>query len=707
MKQVLQNMQDGKSTIENVPVPQPSKGTALVRTAASIVSAGTERMVVEFAEKSLMGKATSRPDLVKQVLDKARREGILQTIDATFNRLSQPMVLGYSSAGTIVALGEDMEGFQVGQRVACAGGNHAVHAEFGVIPKNLLTPLPDNVSFEEAAFTTLGAIALHGFRLSEPQLGEKVCIIGLGLLGLLAVEIANAAGCEVYGVDLNPERVALANQLGAKAFTREMAEDAISNCDIVLICADTASNDPVTLAPVLCRDRARVVAVGAVGLDLPRRDYYMKEISFINSRSYGPGRYDDTYEEEGIDYPIGFIRWTEGRNMQAIVDLMASGKMDVTPLISHRFPIEEAAEAYDLITEMKTPFLGVLLKYAENAPVERKIAIESTKTRPAMPVKLGILGAGNFASATMLPALKKNNQVELVSITSGSGVNAKHLAKKFNIQNACSTEEEILTDPTVNTVAILTRHNLHYAQTMAALRAGKNVFCEKPLGLTLEQIETIQKEASREDAPYLMVGFNRRFAPLAQKMKTFIEKSTEPKLVHYRVNAGFIPANHWTQDAAQGGGRIIGEGCHFIDFVAHMIGAKMTSIQTVGLEDGTRYHEDNVHITMEFEDGSIGLVTYLANGDKAFAKERVEVFTGGRIAVLNDYRSLELVANGSRKVEKSRLRQDKGHAAEWIAFAQAIATGSPPPISLDDLITVSKASILAVESLRDGEKKIL
>ena len=707
MKQVLQNMQDGKSTIENVPVPQPSKGTALVRTAASIVSAGTERMVVEFAEKSLMGKATSRPDLVKQVLDKARREGILQTIDATFNRLSQPMVLGYSSAGTIVALGEDMEGFQVGQRVACAGGNHAVHAEFGVIPKNLLTPLPDNVSFEEAAFTTLGAIALHGFRLSEPQLGEKVCIIGLGLLGLLAVEIANAAGCEVYGVDLNPERVALANQLDAKAFTREMAEDAISNCDIVLICADTASNDPVTLAPVLCRDRARVVAVGAVGLDLPRRDYYMKEISFINSRSYGPGRYDDTYEEEGIDYPIGFVRWTEGRNMQAIVDLMASGKMDITPLISHRFPIEEAAEAYNLITEMKTPFLGVLLKYAENAPVERKIAIESTKIRPAMPVKLGILGAGNFASATMLPALKKNDQVELVSITSGSGVNAKHLAKKFKIQNACSAEEEILTDSTVNTVAILTRHNLHYVQTMAALRAGKNVFCEKPLGLTIEQIETIQKEASREDAPYLMVGFNRRFAPLAQKMKTFIEKSTEPKLVHYRVNAGFIPANHWTQDVAQGGGRIIGEGCHFIDFVAHMIGAKMTSIQTVGLEDGTRYHEDNVHITMEFEDGSIGLVTYLANGDKAFAKERVEIFTGGRIAVLNDYRSLELVANGSRKVEKSRLRQDKGHAAEWVAFAQAIATGSPPPISLDDLITVSKASILAVESLRDGEKKIL
>lgn len=708
MKQVLQNMQDGKSTIEEVPVPQPTKGTALVRTAASLVSAGTERMLVEFGEKSLVGKATSRPDLVKQVLDKARREGIMQTIDASLNRLTQPMVLGYSSAGTIVALGDDMPGFHVGQRVACAGGNHAVHAEFGVVPKNLLTPLPENVSFEEAAFTTVASIALHGFRLAQPQLGERVCIIGLGLLGLLAVEIANAAGCEVFGVDLDPERVALANQLGAKAFSRETAETSIANCDIVLICADTSSNDPVTLAPQLCRDRARVVAVGAVGLDLPRRDYYHKEISFINSRSYGPGRYDDAYEEEGLDYPIGFVRWTEGRNMQAIVELINQNKMDVNPLITHRFSIEQAPQAYALITEKHQPFLGVLLTYAQDTPIERKIDVTPAPARAGMPVNLGILGAGNFASATMLPALKKNQQVNLVSITSGSGVNAKHLAKKFNIQHACSDTEAILQDPAINTVAILTRHHLHASQTKRALQAGKNVFCEKPLALTLQELSEIETLASQKEAPYLMVGFNRRFAPLAQKMKNFVDKSNEPQLVHYRVNAGFIPANHWTQDPNQGGGRIIGEACHFIDFVTWMIGSNITSIQTIGLDDqNSRYHEDNVHISITYQDGSIGLVTYLANGDKAFAKERIEVFRGGRVAVLNDYRALELVADGNRNLTKSRLRQDKGHAAEWQAFANAIQTGSPPPIPLQELIDVSKASILALESLRDGEKKEL
>lgn len=707
MKQVLQNMRDGKSEIENVPVPQPKKGTALVRTAASLVSAGTERMLVEFAEKSLMGKATSRPDLVKQVLDKAHREGVLQTLDAAFNKLAQPMVLGYSSAGTIIALGDGMEGYHVGQRVACAGGNHAVHAEFGVVPKNLITPLPDSVSFEEAAFTTLGAIALHGFRLAEPQLGERVCVIGLGLLGLLAVEIANAAGCDVYGLDLNPRRVALANELRAKAFMRDQAESTISDCDVVLICADTSSNDPVSLAPILCRDRARVVAVGAVGLDLPRKDYYMKEISFINSRSYGPGRYDDVYEEEGIDYPIGFVRWTEGRNMQSVVDLMATEKMDVKPLISHRFSIQDAAKAYELITEMKSPFLGILLTYPENAPIERKIKVTEGSRHKGMPVKLGILGAGNFASATMLPALKKIDAVDLISITSGSGVNAKHLARKFKIQNACSDADEIFKDDSVNTIAILTRHDLHFEQVMKALKANKNVFCEKPLALTMAELDEIETEANKKSAPLLMVGFNRRFAPLAVKMKAFAEKSNEPKMVHYRVNAGFIPASHWTHDAVQGGGRIVGEGCHFIDFVSWMIGAKMISIQAVGLDDGAKYHEDNVHLTMTFDDGSVGLVTYLANGDKAFPKERVEMFSGGRVAVLDDYRSLELITNGSRKVEKSRLRQDKGHTAEWVAFAKALKNGTASPISLDELLTVSRASLLAVEALRDGERKNL
>ncbi len=716
MKQLLQNIKDGKTVIEDVPVPTPREGQALVKVAASLVSAGTERMVVEFAEKSLVGKARSRPDLVKQTLDKAKREGVMPTVQAVFNRLDQPMALGYSTAGTIVALGKNMQGFKVGQRVTCAGGGYATHTEYNVVPKNLLTPLPKNVDFESAAFTTLGAIALHGFRLAEPQLGENVAVIGLGLLGLLTIQMASAAGCNVLGIDIDPKRVKLASSLNVEAATRPQAESAASaftqsrGFDSIIICADTPSNDPVELAGVIARDRAKVVATGAVGLNFPRKIYYEKEISFINSRSYGPGRYDSNYEENGVDYPIGYVRWTEGRNFQAVVDLMASGKLNVTPLISHRFPIEKGIQAYEVITgKKKEPFLGVLLKYSEEKRGASEEKQETSKrvefplvTRHLSPgpVKLGVLGAGLFANSTLLPVLRNNKDFQLVGIASSGGLHAQHSGKKFGFQYATSSEDEIINDPKINTVGILTRHDSHADLAVKALKARKHVFVEKPLAINSEQLSVVSKQLAKTDHCLLMTGFNRRFSPLAQSLHSSLVTRHEPLHVHYRVNAGFIPSNHWTQDPAIGGGRIIGEACHFIDLITFLVGSSPISVSAHALPNNGKYREDNVSMTFTFPDGSIGIVDYLANGDKSMPKERLEVFCEGMIAILDDYVSLTTVKDGKKKVES--MAQDKGWGAEMSAFARAIQGKSEAPIPYEQLIGVTKSTFAAVESIRNG-----
>lgn len=709
MKQVLQNMRTGRTGVADVPVPGPRPGTALVHTAASLVSAGTERMLVEFAEKSLVGKARSRPDLVRQVLEKARREGLLTSLTAALNRLDQPLALGYSSSGTIVALGEGMEGFKVGGRVACAGGGFAVHAEYGVVPRNLLVPLPKGVDFESAAFTTLGAIALHGFRLAKVQVGERVAVIGLGLLGLLTVQIAAAAGCRVFGVDVNAERVTLAKRFGVQAVLRDLAVEAAAafsagrGTDAVIICADTPSADPVELAGAIARDRARVVATGAVGLEVPRKAYYEKELTLVNSRSYGPGRYDQVYEEAGRDYPIGYVRWTEGRNLEAVAELMAAGKLDVKPLITHRFPIEKAPAAYALITgKKKEPFLGVLLTYPEapKEPEETRVPLAVVHGQTST-VRLGVLGAGNFANAVLLPAIKKHKEVDLVGIASVGGLHAQHAGRKFDFAYAASDEQDVLNDPDINTLAILTRHDTHADLAVQALKAGKHVFVEKPLATTEEGLKNVQS-ALKKAPGLLTVGFNRRFAPLASQLKEFLASRNEPLYMHYRVNAGYIPLNHWTQDTAQGGGRIIGEGCHFIDFLAFLAGAAPVSVTAHGLPDGGRYREDNVSLTFTFPDGSVGVVDYLANGDRSFPKERVEVFCNSRVAVLDDFRALEMVRDGKHRVVRSALRQDKGHFGEWQAFVKAIREGGEPPIPYVQLIGVTKAAFAAVSSLRGG-----
>ena len=709
MKQLLQNIKTGKSTVEDVPVPTPREGQALVKTEASLVSAGTERMVVEFAEKSLVGKARSRPDLVKQVLDKARREGVVNTAQAAFNRLDQPMALGYSSAGTIVALGKNMQGFKVGQRVACAGGGYAVHAEYNVVPKNLLTPLPKNVDFESAAFTTLGAIALHGFRLAEPQIGENVGIIGMGLLGLLAAQIATSAGCNVLGIDVDPARITLASSLGLRAVLRTEAVESSAaftanrGFDVILICADTPSNDPVELAGIIARDRARVVATGAVGLTIPRKVYYEKEISFINSRSYGPGRYDVDYEEQGNAYPLGYVRWTEGRNFEAVLDLMAKGQLQVKPLITHRFDIREATQAYEVITgKKKEKFLGVLLTYpqaVETLESSKVVRLNVPAFKRSNVVTLGVLGAGSFANSVLLPSIQKAGDIQLVGIASSGGLHAQHSGKKFGFQYATSDDDEIINDPNINTIAILTRHDTHADLVVRALKAGKHVCVEKPLAITSNQLSVISKQLLKTDDCILTAGFNRRFSPLAQSLSSFFSHRTEPMHVHYRVNAGSIPLNHWTQDPEIGGGRIIGEGCHFVDFITFLIGAAPVSVTAHALPDNGKYREDNVSMTFTFPDGSIGIVDYLANGDRSFPKERVEVFCGGQIAVLDDFVSLQTVKNGMKKEVKGA--QNKGWVEEWKAFAKAIREGGEPPIPYEHLIGVTRSTFAALESLRD------
>lgn len=711
MKQLIQQMKNGLTEVVDVPVPAIRPGFILVRNAASLVSAGTERMVVDFAEKNLLGKARSRPDLVRQVITKAQREGIIPTIEAAFNRLDQPMVLGYSSAGTVVEVGEGVRDFRPGDRVACAGGGYAVHAEYVLVPQNLVAQVPDNLNFEHASFATLGAIALHGFRLAAPQLGDRVAVIGLGLLGLLAAGIARAAGCEVFGVDLAESRVDLANKLGYSAVVRGLAEQAGVDFthglgfDSVLICADAKSNDPVELAGAIARDRAKVVAVGAVGLDIPRKVYYEKELDFLVSRSYGPGRYDPLYEEKGQDYPAGYIRWTEGRNLQAVVDLMASGRLDVEPLISHRFPIENAPEAYHLITgKTLQPFLAVLLTYPAQADavIARRVEIQpSVAKKQEGEIVVGVLGAGNYANATFLPVIRKTGGTVLDTITSAAGVHARSAAKKFGFVAASSDEEDILNSEVINAVVILTRHHLHARQSIQALTHGKHVYCEKPVAVDLEQLDQLHAYLERGDMPLYMAGFNRRFAPLAVEMKRFFGELREPLHMQYRVNAGVLPLNHWLHDPVEGGGRLIGEGCHFIDWMTWLNGSLPESAVITALPDSGTYHEDNLTVTVQFKNGSLGSLHYLANGNRSAPKEYVEVSSAGSMAVLNDYRTLTLYRDGTKRNLNSGIQQDKGHHGAWKAFLDGIRTGSQV-IPYLELLSVAELTIHLSAALRTG-----
>ena len=711
MKQLLQDMRSAQPKLVDVPVPSPNPGQVLIRTQASLLSAGTERTLVEFAGKSLVGKARSRPDLLQQAIQKARREGWRKTLDASLNRLAEPMPLGYSSAGEIIGLGPGVPEFKLGQRVAAAGGGYAVHAEYALVPTKLLAHVPDNVSPEAAAFSTLGAIALHGFRLAEVQLGARVAVIGLGLLGQLAASLAAAAGCQVFGIDLDESRVKLARKRGHQAVLREGAENKAlrvaggQGFDAVLICADTPSSDPVQLAAEIARDRANIVAIGAVGLEIDRRIYYAKELNLIVSRSYGPGRYDPGYEEAGFDYPISYVRWTEGRNLQAFVDLLASGQIEVDTLISHRFAIDEAPAAYELISS-KQSFLGVLITYPD---AKRKPKPRVEFNAPAKvgkdKLRLGILGAGVFARNTLLPALKGLPGLQLGAIASSSGRSAADLAAKFGFAYAASDPAELIKDKSIDVLAVLTRHNLHAEQILAGLKAGKAVFCEKPPALNETELASIEKQLAAKKAPLFTVGYNRRFAPLGLQMKAFLDQSSAPLTALYRINAGELPADHWTRDPAQGGGRLLGEVCHFIDFITFLVDQPPSSVFAQALPHQGGTEEDSLMLQLAFPDGSLASISYLANGDRALPKEFIEVYRAGLVATLDDFTALNTTQNG--RTQRSKATQDKGHRAIWQAFLSSLKAGSPPPIPYDQLMAVSRATLAAGKSFQSGHPQTL
>jgi predicted dehydrogenase len=704
VKQVLQSYRSGEITVTDVPAPSgPEAGGVLVRTTASLVSAGTERMAMELGKKSLVGKARARPDLVAKVLQKVAREGMVATARAVFAKLDVPNPLGYSCAGLV--LDADDAPYASGERVACAGAKIANHAEVNAVPRNLCARIPANISDEEASFVTVGAIALNGVRIAQLQLGERVAVIGLGLIGQLAMQLVRAQGCKVLGVDLDPSKLELAKSFGCDAVAApgQAAIDAMSalsggrGADAVIICAATPSNDPVELAGELARDRARIVAVGAVGMNLPRRPYYDKELTFFQSRSYGPGRYDPVYEERGVDYPIGYVRWTEQRNLESFLEAVGSGAVNVKKLITHRFPIERAEDAYRLISgETGEPFLGVVLTYGGETAGAKTVDIHAA-TEASTHDRAGIafVGAGGFATGVLVPAFAKVAGTRLVSIASGRGVTARHLAEKFQFQKATSDLTEQLADRAVDAVIIATRHNLHAAQAIAALEAGKHVFVEKPLALDEPSLAAVL--AAREKAGrLLMVGFNRRFAPLAKELHAKFARRTTPLMIQYRVNAGPMPAESWVKDLAVGGGRIVGEACHMVDLCSYLCDAVPVRVwaERAGASD------DDVAITMRMSDGSVATITYVAVGDPSFPKERVEVVGDGAVAILEDFKALEY--SKGKRTRQSSMLQDKGHHAEVVAFVEALRHGGAPPISYESLAATTRATFAALESLATG-----
>ena len=712
MRQVLKYANNGEIAVADVPTPKLLPGCALVRIAASLVSAGTERAAAEFAGKNLFQKASARPDLVREVINKVRRDGIFSAVQAVRSRLDQPLAAGYSSAGTVVAIHESVTDINVGDRVACAGAGYATHAEMACIPRLLMARIPNgsDVSFEEAAFSTIGAVAMHGVRTAEAKLGEVAGVIGLGLLGQLTIQILKAAGCRVVGMDLVSDRAKLAKNLGADCTTTDPTQFAQlcfdqshgRGADILLITAETPSSDPVNLAAEAARDRGMIVAVGTVGMNIQRKLYYEKELDFRVSRSYGPGRYDAVYEQKGRDYPIGYARWTENRNMEAFLELLADGKVDVKSLITHRVPIERASDAYEIICGITNePFLGVLITYPDSAQQHTRLEVVSRKKRidaaSDQPVRLGVLGAGTFAMNTLLPAMKKVSGLNFIGICAASGTHARHAAEKFSFRYCATDEAEIINDPAVNTIVIATRHHLHAPHVVAALQAGKHVFCEKPLCLKEDELAEII-EAYNRSQRHLMVGFNRRFAPMVREMKLFVENIHEPLAMHYRINAGPMAPDHWINDPEQGGGRILSEVCHFIDLLSFLADTPPIEVHTRALAAN-----DQAILSLKFANGSQGTISYLANGDRSYSKERLEIFGGGAVAVLDDFRRLELVRNGRQRIIRSHLRQDKGHRAEWEAFSCAIRGGGESPIPFSEIVATTIATLRAVESRSSGQ----
>ncbi len=706
MKQILQNLSNGKSELVTAPAPKVTIGTLLIDTTISLISTGTERMLVDFGTANMLQKAKSQPDKVKQVLKKAQTDGVMTTIDAVRSKLGQPIPLGYSNVGQIRTVGAGVKDFRKGDRIVSNGA----HADVVRVPENLCAKIPENVSDETASFTVVGAIGLQGIRLAEPTLGEAFVVIGVGLIGLLTVQLLRAHGCRVLAIDFDKEKLKLASKFGAQICNLSSGQDPIAiamefsrgaGVDGVIITASTKSSDPVTQAAQMSRQRGRSILVGVTGLELNRADFYNKELSFQVSCSYGPGRYDPSYEEDGNDYPIGFVRWTEQRNFVAVLDMMASGQLDVSSLISHRFDFEEAPKAYDLLTTDKSA-LGILLQYNHSIKDRHIDVVSLSDNTPKLnndPI-VGFIGAGNYASRMLIPAFKSAGAF-LHTIASSGGTNGVVHGKRLGFSNASSNADNLISNSEINTLAIVTRHNSHADLTAKALNAGKHVFVEKPLAMTLKELSKVEKAYNNANQ-HLMVGFNRRFAPQVQTMKKLLDNASEPKSFIMLMNAGSIPADHWTQDSEIGGGRIIGEACHYIDLMRFLAGSEIVSVQArrMGDNDGVEVSEDKASITLGFADGSFGTIHYFANGAASFPKERIEIFAAGKVLQLDNF--LKLKGYGWKGFKKQNLmRQDKGQNACSAAFLNAIKTGTQTPIPASELFEVAKVSIEVAEGLRD------
>jgi predicted dehydrogenase len=698
MKQVLQSLRNGQTYLEEVPCPALRRNAVLIQSQASLISAGTERMLVEFGKAGLLGKAKAQPEKVQQVLDKIRTDGLLPTLEAVFRQLDEPLPLGYCNAGRVLAVGPGVTAFQPGDRVASNGP----HAEIVSVPQTLCAKLPDAVSYEQASFSALGSIGLQGIRLLQPTLGEKVVVYGLGLIGLLTVQLARASGCEVLGVDVNAQRLELARQYGAQTVNPADGADAVAaaqawsggrGVDGVLITASASGDSIVHQAAEMCRKRGRIVLVGVVDLELRRNDFYEKELSFQVSCSYGPGRYDPNYETAGQDYPLGFVRWTEQRNFEAVIDMLASGRLDVSQLISHRYRFAQAEDAYAKLQDKGS--LGVVLQYDATVEQSRRVtAAVPTAAAAGDDPKIGVIGSGTFAKMTLLPGLSKC-AASIHYVANRGGVAGKHLANRHGATHVVSDYRMLLEDPAVDAVFIAVGHHLHAPLICEALEANKHVFVEKPLAIDNRQLESVLEAADHHPDRQLMVGFNRRFSPHTVKIQQLLRGRSQPLAMNMTVNAGAIPAGHWVHDPQQGGGRIIGEACHFVDLMVHLTGAPVRTVSATMMAETEAAKQDKMSLSMTFGDGSIGTVHYFANGAKTYPKEQLEIFSEGRVLRLDNFRCTR--GFGFPRFRKFKTwRQDKGHVAEFSAFLDRIRQGGQPLIPLPQSVNVTRTCLAAM-----------
>ncbi len=710
MKQLIQSYKTGELGVYEVPAPICGENGVLVKTKTSLVSAGTEKMIVDLAKKSLVGKAKARPDLVKQVVNKMKQEGVMNTLEKVFTKLDTPIPLGYSCVGEVVQVGSKVTGVSVGDRVACGGAGYANHSEINYVPKNLFVKVPKNVSDADASFVTVGSIALQGIRQTAPTLGERIVVMGLGLLGQITVQLLKANGCKVLGTDFDPKKLELAKKLGADEVCapNEVIEKAKlftngNGADAVVIAASTSSNQPIMDAGEIARMKARVVVVGLVGMDIPRNEYYKKELELKLSMAYGPGRYDPKYEEQGIDYPFAHVRWTEQRNFEAFLDLVDEGRITPSEMVTHEYEFESALTAYDLLEgKIQEDYLGILLNYKEGVELKSELVKISDTAVKSDALNVGLIGAGNFTKSVIIPNLKKVGNANFVGLCTATGVSAHSTGNKHEFKYITTSYEELLKSDEINTVFITTRHNDHGEKVLNSLKAGKNVFVEKPLAIYENELEDIKEfYLNTEKKPVLQVGYNRRFAPLVEEMKKAV--GDLPMSINYRVNAGVIPRDVWIQDPEVGGGRILGEACHFIDTCTYLTGSLPESVfaSCVTKPDQSIPDEDNVSITIKYQNGSTAVINYYAFGNGQLPKEYIELFAPDIAMKMDNFRELEIY-KGSKSTKSKNANQDKGFKGEFKALKQATESGDLA-ISFDELYSTSKVTFAILKSLKTGE----